>query len=82
VAPRSPSAQPPRAHPQHRHRTRRPGAQEHLIPKENIGLIEDIKLAILNYDTEEEEYEIKIGMIEDYYESPFPVELENTTHTF
>ena len=56
--------------------------EEHLIPKENIGLIEDIKLATLNYDTEEEEYEIKIGMIEDYYESPFPVELENTTHTF
>jgi galactose-1-phosphate uridylyltransferase len=56
--------------------------EEHLIPKENIGLIEDIKLATLNYDTEEEEYEIKIGMIEDYYESPFPVELENTTNSF
>jgi hypothetical protein len=30
----------------------------------------------------EEEYEIKIGMIEDFYESPFPLELENTTHSF
>lgn len=53
--------------------------EQPVISKENIGIIEEIKLAPLNSDTEEE---IKIGMIEDYYESPFPVELINTTYSF
>jgi hypothetical protein len=56
---------------------------ELIEPDETICGIEEIKLVPFNTDSEEEEeYEKKIGMIEEFYDPPFPLELESTTHHF